>query len=46
VDKGVHPLGESVIDSYSSWFRVVPVFRGSICFFQGERAAGKRMWLP
>ena len=36
MDKGFHPLGESVIDSNPFWFRVVRVFRGSICFFRDD----------
>jgi len=34
---GIPSLSESVIDSNPFWFRVVRVFRGSICFFQVYR---------
>ena len=34
---GIPSLSESVIDSNPFWFRVVRVFRGSICFFQAYR---------
>ena len=36
MDKDVQPLGELVFASNPSCFRVVRVFRGSICFFQVE----------
>ena len=47
--KGVHRVGEAVIDSNPFCFRVVRVFRGSTCLFhvhiliqQGEEAANDR----